>query len=181
MISRNYGTFDDNGAAHCSSWRRYLEQIREEEEPWDFYGKWHVLFEQTFLEREFFDSIYTRMVDLLDACPEERFLVHGNYGFGNVMVHKGKITAVLDWLDAKYGDFVFDVAWLDLWSSESHAAERFQRYYATNGIAVEYYMERLRCYEYAIGLDGLRFFAKRQNQEAYLWMRQRILSLLQSP
>jgi hygromycin-B 4-O-kinase len=176
----NYGTFDDNGVGLFPSWRRYLEQIREEEEPWDFYGKWHVLFEQTFLERELFEQIYTKMVHLLDACPEERFLVHGNYGFGNVMVHEGRITGVLDWLDAKYGDFVFDLAWLDLWSPEGRFAERFQHYYATRGTRVEHYTERLRCYQCYIGLDGLRFFAKMQNHDAYRWIRQRILSLLQS-
>jgi aminoglycoside phosphotransferase (APT) family kinase protein len=31
-------------------------------------------------------------------------IVCRNYGFGNVMVHEGRITGVLDWLDAKYED-----------------------------------------------------------------------------
>ena len=166
-----YGTFDDHGVGLFSSWRRYLEQIREEEEAWDFYGKWHVLFEQTFLERELFEQVYARMIQLLDVCPEERFLEHGNYGFGNVMVHEGRITGVLDWLDAKYGDFVFDIAWLDLWSPEGRFAERFQHYYATKGTRVEHFTERLRCYQCYIGLDALRFFAKTQNYAAYRWIR----------
>jgi hygromycin-B 4-O-kinase len=99
----NYGTFNDDGIGLFPSWRRYLEQIREEEEPWEFYGKWHGLFEQAFLEREIFEHIYSQMVHLLDACPEERFLVHGDYGLSNVIVHEGRITGVLDWLEAKYG------------------------------------------------------------------------------
>lgn len=176
----NYGTFNDNGIGLFPSWRRYLEQIREEEEPWEFYGKWHRLFEQAFLEHEIFEHIYSQMVHLLDACPEERFLVHGDYGLSNVIVHEGRITGVLDWLEAKYGDFVFDIAWLDLWSPESQFAERFQRYYATKGIRMDHYTDRLRCYQCYISLDGLRFFAKTQNYDAYLWLRQRILALLQS-
>ena len=29
-------------------------------------------------------------------CPEERYLVHGGYGFNNVLAQDGRITAVID-------------------------------------------------------------------------------------
>src|SRR5579872_2919476 len=101
-----YGVFDNNGVGRSASWRTCLTSIREEEEEWNFYGKWHTLFDSTFLERDVFDHIYGHMTRLLDYCPEERYLVHGGYGFSNVIAHEGKITAILDWIDAKYGDFV---------------------------------------------------------------------------
>ena len=44
------------------------------------------------------------------------YLLHGDYGFDNVLVDQGKISGVLDWANAKYGDFLYDVAWLDFWS-----------------------------------------------------------------
>lgn len=75
---------------------------------------------------------------------------------------------------------MFDIAWLDIWSPEDRFAERFQSYYVTKGIKVEHYIERLRCYQCYIGLDGLRFFAKTQKYDSYLWLRQRVLSLLQA-
>jgi aminoglycoside phosphotransferase (APT) family kinase protein len=53
------------------------------------------------------------MTDRLGRCPEERRFLHGDDGFGNVLARDGEVTAVLDWLDAKDGDFVDDVAWLD--------------------------------------------------------------------
>jgi hygromycin-B 4-O-kinase len=155
-----------------------LAHIREEDPEWDFYGKWHTLFETTFLERDIWESLYIRMVKLLDSCPDDRYLVHSNYGFGNVLAEGGRITAALDWLDAKYGDFLYDVAWLDFWAPEIGFQARFATHYAERGVAVPNYAERILCYECYIALDALRFFAKRRNEEAYRWARERILVLM---
>jgi hygromycin-B 4-O-kinase len=174
--ARGHGTFDDSGVGMFPSWRSYLESIREEEEPWDFYGEWHALFEDTFLERDLFEGVYDRMVRGLDACPEERCLVHGNYGFGNLVVQEGRVTGVLDWIDAKYGDFLYDVAWLDYWFPGGGLAERFEHHYAARGIAVPGYGQRLDCYRSFIALDALRFYAKVGDREGYEWARDRILS-----
>lgn len=173
-----HGIFSDHGTGFFPSWRNYLTSIREEEPEWDFYGKWHTLFDTTFLEREVWEAIYARMVSLLDFCPEERSLVHGGYGYGNVLAENGRVTAVLDWLDAKYGDFLFDVACLDFWSDELDFRGRFAAHYAERGVATPRYAERILCYQSYLTLDAMRFFAKRQNEEAYRWVRDRILSRL---
>lgn len=173
-----YGVFDNRGAGLYTSWRSYLTSIREEEEDRNFYGKWHTLFDTTFLERDVFNSLYGEMSRLLDNCPAERWLVHGSYGFSNVIAHEGNITGVLDWIDAKYGDFVYDIAWLDFWSPEAHHSELFRRYYASQGISAPAYDERLRCYHCYIGMDALRFFAKSNQPKAYQWSRKRIFDLI---
>lgn len=173
-----YGIFGDNGVGLFRSWRDYLSAIREEDPEWDFYGKWHVLFDTTFLERDVFELIYSRMASLLEFCPEEKWLVHGGYGFGNVLAHQGRISGVLDWIDAKYGDFVYDVAWLDFWSPQQNFPARCAERYARQGIGMPHFAERMRCYECYIGLDALRFFAKSANEGAYRGTREQILSLL---
>ncbi len=173
-----YGTFGDDGVGLFPSWRRFLEVIREEEPEWEYFGKWHGLFETTFLERDVFDLLYERMTRLLDRCPEERYLVHGNYGFGNVLAKDGKITAVLDWLDAAYGDFLYDIAWLDFWAVSADWAAIFRDHYAVQGVEVSDYAERLRCYQYYTGMNALRFFAKAGDEDAYRWTRDRVLSFL---
>jgi aminoglycoside phosphotransferase (APT) family kinase protein len=81
----------------------------------------------SFLERDVFDLIYGHMTRLLDNCPEERYLVHGGYGFSNVIAHEGKITAIVDWMHAMYGDFVYDIAWLNFWSPEVNYSELFRQ------------------------------------------------------
>jgi hygromycin-B 4-O-kinase len=170
--------FDGQGTGIAKTWRGALRYIYAEEPEWDFFGTWHTLFRDSFLERDVFERVYREMTALLDACPEERALVHTCPGLANVLAEQGRITAVLDWIDAKYGDFVFDIASLDFWSPLDQLPERFARYYAEHGISVPAYAERLQCYRLYQGLDALRFFAKTRNLDAYRWARQRLRDLL---
>ncbi len=173
-----YGLFDGQGIGVSASWRGFLSIIREEEAEWDFYGKWHVLFETSILERDTFDFVYDHMVRLLNYCSEECHLVHGGYGFGNVLVHEGKVAGVVDWMDAKFGDYVYDIAWLDFWSSSNYYQQLCYKYYTSHGFSIPFFEERLLCYKCYMSLDGLRFFAKVRNEGAYQWVRGRILDLL---
>lgn len=173
-----FGTFNDEGKGVFPSWHRALSIVAEEEPEGAYYGSWHTLFETTFLERDLFMRLFNRMNDLLPHCPETRSLVHGNFGFGNVLVDNGRITAVLDWVDAKYGDVLFDVAWLDFWHPTTNWAAVVRDHYHTNGVLVPSYEERLRCYYCSIGMDALRFFAKGGNKPAYDWTKERVTSAL---
>src|SRR5207249_1974221 len=53
--------------------------------------------------------------DLLPRCPEERQVVHGDYGYDNVLAEHGRVTGVLDWEALRYGDPLYDVAYLQLY------------------------------------------------------------------
>ncbi len=172
-----FGVIGDDGNGLSSSWRDHLASVREPGPDWDFYGGWQALFETSFLDRAAFDQLYGRMADLLPFCPEHRFLVHGSFGFGNVLAAGRKITAVLDWIDAAYGDFLYDVAWLDFWSAGMDVAGIFRRHYADRGVAVPGYDERLRCYEGFIGLDASRFYAKAGDERSYRWLWDRLREL----
>jgi hygromycin-B 4-O-kinase len=44
-------------------------------------------------------------------------------------------------------------------------------------VALPFYEERVLCYECYTALDALRFFAKKGDEQAYQWTRQRILQL----
>ena len=176
--TEKYGIFDDTGLGLFPSWQAHLLSVVEEEAEDGFFGKWHRLFEESFLERELFDRVFEEMKSLLVYVPEERFLVHGDYGFNNVLAEEGKITAVLDWANAQYGDFVYDVAWLDYYSPGVGYGPRFQQYYLAQNRSVPHFAERLKCYECYISLNALRFYAKSDLPEAYGWARQRIFDIL---
>jgi hygromycin-B 4-O-kinase len=175
-----FGWIGDDGAGMFSSWQGFVARIIEEEHADGFFGKWHALFETTFLEREFFETVYRRMLRLLPFCPEERRLVHGGYGFNNVLAEGGAVTAVLDWTDAMYGDFLFDVAWLAFWDPGRDYQTLFRADYAEKGVAVPDFEQRLLCYQCYIALDGLRFNAKFNNVTAYNWVKGRITELLRT-
>ncbi|MDA1256842.1 MAG: aminoglycoside phosphotransferase family protein [Chloroflexi bacterium] len=173
-----YGMFDGDGRGTFPTWPEALLDVAAEGEPGSFYGAWHHYFNDTFLDRQFFDRIYGHMTALLEFCPAERSLVHGDYAYGNVMVQNEKITAVLDWANAMYGDFLYDVAWMDLGSPALDYRSRFRRYYQETDRPVDHFEERLLCYQCYISLDAQRWYAKSSNSADYAWMRDRTLHLL---
>ncbi len=176
--TQGYGLFTATGEGQWASWETFLRGIRDEEEAGDFYGRWHNLFDQTFLERDLFERVYDRMVSLLEWCPTTRFLVHWRYGYGCVFVQHGQVTGVLNWVDAAYGDFVYDIAWLGYYAPEQQIPMRVWHQYQAHEEDIPHYFKRLRCYECHISLDALRFFAKANNPSGYAWIRDRIMGLL---
>jgi hygromycin-B 4-O-kinase len=181
-FTTGYGNFNEQGIGMAKDWPSYLRSVREEEVEESFYGKWHSLFETTFLEKVFFDYIYDQMESLLVYCPTERFLIHGGYGYGNLMLdtQNNQVTGVIDWADAKFGDFLYDVVWLDFWSPSPDIdfIQLFRDYYVAQEIPVVNFTERVLCYACFIGLDALRFFAKKNDLGAYEYTCTRLQSLL---
>ncbi|HWE63678.1 MAG TPA: phosphotransferase [Chloroflexota bacterium] len=172
-----YGDVDDVGMGRYPSWAAYLGAIADED-PDDYYGRWSRLYDESFLERPLCEQMLAQMIPLLSCCPRGRSLVHGDFGFDNVIVDGERITAVLDWANMKYGDFLFDVAWLSFWPSPVRYEDLFRRHYAERGRAVPQYEERLRCYTCYIGLTALRFFAHTGQRAPYSWARDRVRTLL---
>ena len=89
-----------------------------------------------------------------------------------------QITGVVEWTDALYGDFVFDVASLVLWYPELDFASHFAAHIARQGLSVPNLDQRLRCYQLYISLDALRFFAKQNHPQLLNWTQERLLAIL---
>lgn len=175
---QGYGVFDYRGMGMASSWHTFLKQVADEEVEQDYFGKWHHLFDDTFLERDLFEEIYHHMLRLLNYCPEERYMVQGSASLNNMLAQGGKITAVLDWLDARYGDFVYDIATLDYWCPWLRVSERFQHYYQEHQVIIPAYEERILCYQCYTTLGAMRFYAKSGQEQSYQFVRAMILQKL---
>jgi len=173
----NFGYLDTKGVGASASWRQHLASISDEK-PYDEFGLWHTLFRNSFLEKDVFDSIYQKMLSLLVYCPEERYLLHGDYGFDNALAHKGKVSAILDWAMSQYGDFLYDVAYLHYFSDHYDFQDYFRQFYENKHVTVPYYSERMLCYICYAGLGAMKFFASRQQEKPYYWARERVLSLI---
>jgi hygromycin-B 4-O-kinase len=86
------------------------------------YGSWHEFLQAPALKATSWESAWTQprsrqLAELLDTynaligqCPDERRLVHGDWGSNNLLVADGRVTAVLDWENAATGDPLYDVA-----------------------------------------------------------------------
>lgn len=172
--SRGYGAWDRDGNGEAASWRDFLTGIMENKAE-GFYRDWHALFRDSFLEREVYEAIYRRLLRLVEYCPEERALVHADLHFDNLLADGRRITGVIDWGNACYGDPLYDVAWLGRWTAWGaplvDAALLRGRYGA-----MPHYDERLACYECFLGLDDLRFYAKTGRRAQYRSLRDRLLA-----
>ncbi len=170
--TQGYGVFDDQGKGFDPTWHASLLKIATEEDERNYFGKWHRLFDETFLERDLFENLYQRMQELLVFCPEERTLLLGGLTTRNLLARDGKITAVLDLVGASYGDAVYDIAPLDFWWPPLGIREAFLAYQQQRERDLPFYSERLLCYHCYHTLIGLRFYAKSGNEQGYQNIRE---------
>ena len=110
--SSGYGDWDGDGAGRYTSWPAFLAEIDKNHDD-GFYLNWHRYFDASFLERDVFDRVYQRMVALAAQVPNLRQLVHNDYQFENILTDGERMTGVIDWANALYGDPLYDVAWLN--------------------------------------------------------------------
>ena len=177
--SRGYGAWDADGHGRAASWHDFLAAIIENQTD-GFYQDWHALFGTSFLERDVYEAVYRRMLQLAAYCPAERALLHCDYHFDNVLADGRRITGVIDWGNACYGDPLYDVAWLGWWfvkEGNLEAATLLRRRHA----AAPHFAERIACYECHLGLDDLRFYARTGRRRQYDWTRDRLLARSASP
>jgi hygromycin-B 4-O-kinase len=164
--TQGYGGFNESGFGPDETWQMYLSKIRDEE-PGQFFGNWHEMFDTTFLEKDRFEAYYSQMMRHINFIPVPRLLVHGAFGYDNVLIENGKVTAVLDWQDAKFGDPLFDIAYLDFWLSSFNLLESYKTYCAEHGIHYSDYRDRVLASKYYNALSAMLFFAKINNRDAY--------------
>ena len=171
-----YGGFDHQGSAPHTSWPEYLLSVADAD-PNGFHGNWHHLFDDSILERDLFETLLAEMRRLLPHCPAERHLIHGDYGADNMIARDGEIVAVLDWANARLGDFLWDIAWLGICMPDHDVVGTALSRYASKGQRLASAEARLRCYYCYIGLDTLRFFARSNHEDGYRWIRSRIRAM----
>jgi hygromycin-B 4-O-kinase len=173
-----FGLFNGRGQGFFPDWPGNLRCVKDEERADGFFGKWHTLFDTSFLDRNEFNRIYEIMESLITHCPTKRYLVHGGFAGGNVLIHKGSVSAVIDWMDAKYGDFIYDIAWITYWDLENRYRDTLLTEYTRRDFDMKASAERILCYHCYMALDGMRFFSKKQDFEGYTWVVNRISQLL---
>ncbi len=162
--TKGFGKWNEEGVGECKKWKDRILMVDEyvkdtAEKPG--------LFKTSFLEKDFWDNAYNIILKLLPYCPEEKYLVHGDYGFDNILSNGRKITGVIDWEESMYGDFIYDVAWLDFWSKKTDYKNLYAKHYQAKKIKIINYEERILCYKIYIGLRTLSFYAYSEQKNKY--------------
>jgi hygromycin-B 4-O-kinase len=180
-----FGLWGADGNAAHATWRTMLLDIANDPPSARTFG-WRERLPETPLAQRAFASGYARLQMLVDACPEARHLVHSDLLNFNVLVTADRISAVLDWGSSLYGDFVWDLAWFTFWQpwytawASVDLRQAALAHYQQVGLAVPNFEERLRCYELAIGLDGLAYQAwAAKSPENLAWTARRVTGLLE--
>jgi hygromycin-B 4-O-kinase len=168
--SRGYGQWDGAGNGAAATWRGHLAAVMDNQDE-GYYRDWHALFRDSFLERAVYEAVYRRMLHLAARCPEERALIHSDLHFDNILAEGGRVTGVIDWGNAAYGDPLYDVAWLGRWNTYSRGAIVDPALLRARYGALPGYDERIACYECFLGLDDLRFYARTNRRAEYEAMR----------
>lgn len=164
-----------------ASWPDYLRSFYNQK----FAFTWSDLIKKTFLEKDVYEEekdvyeeSFTKIQALLPYCPPEKYLVHGDFGFDNLLLDRQRVTAVLDWAEMRFGDFLYDVAYLDFWSKKIPYGDLWKISCETDGRPVPHFEERMVCYMLHIGLSSLATAAMTKDERAYIRARERMRSVL---
>ena len=169
-----YGEFDLSGNGKSSSWQEWL--LTHISLP-DF--DWRALVAKGIIEQNFLDKVFDAFKRLVDQVPNERKLIHGDFGSNNVLTRNGKIVAAIDWDAASYGDWLFDVAGAYYWSDHLLCMRLAAAYYERALSRLPDYRARINCYQIRAALTEIYEHAHRREQEELRWHVERCQKVLE--
>lgn len=169
--STGFGEFNHYGHASFPSWRNYILSVIDED---------GFMRDAPDIDADLVGTLSERLIGWIDDCPEERKLVHGDFGSNNVLVDKEAytITALLDWEEALYGDPLFDVANAYYWRTWLACMEASAEYWEAHLRTMTNYRQRVACYQLHIGLRELRKASLDGNILMLEWTQDRCRQLL---
>lgn len=165
--STGFGFWNKAGKAVHNSWRDFLLDDRNESEGSLNHG-WRQILESSAMGMDAYNLVWEKFENLIDHCPEVRGVVHSDTVNRNVLVEEGRISAVLDWGSAFFGDPLYEIAWIKFcepWfpaSKDINLVNRliddFKLDPNSNTTNIE---QRLLCYQLRIGADAIAYNAFR--------------------
>lgn len=162
--TRGYGIWAPDGTGPAASWAQALLAISQETAR---VPGWRAALAASPVGIDRFDLGYARLRELAEGLPDERRIIHGDLVNRNVLVQGRRITAVIDWGNALYGDWLYDAAWLIFWwpwfpqwQGIDIAAELDQHWQQHGGLPLLLH-RRLRACLVHIGLDAMAYNAYR--------------------
>jgi hygromycin-B 4-O-kinase len=169
--STGYGSWGVDGNAPHQSWRAALLAVADDR-PGERTHGWRERLVASPTGSDPFDQALARLEALIPDDAEERRLIHSDLLNYNVLVEDGRISAVIDWGCGMYGDFLYDLAWFEFWAPwygnwrgidfRSEAA----RHYASIGLTVPRFEERLTGCQIHIGLAAQAYNAFKERWDA---------------
>lgn len=169
--STGYGSWGADGNAPHQSWRTALIAIADDR-PGERTHGWRERLVASPTGSGPFNEALARLDALIPDDAQERHLIHSDLLNFNVLVEDGRISAVIDWGCAMYGDFLYDLAWFEFWAPWYPAwrgidfKHEASCHHAAIGLAVPRFEERLTCCQINIGLAAQAYNAFKERWDA---------------
>jgi hygromycin-B 4-O-kinase len=163
-----FGRFDANGIAPHDTWKSFLTSVAD---PLQFDWK-----ETSGVDMAVVGAAIELVMAFAGRCPERRRLVHGDFGSYNLMTDRGRITAVIDWDRALFGDPLYETANLLFWREE--CLEQLILMLSAGSDGGPASKEPLLCYQLRIGLQEIYESATGETPVALAWLTMRCKSLV---
>jgi len=173
-----YGKFSSkDGNAPFRSWRDCLSSVLDKQK-----YDWKKVQSMEFVDSKLVDDLKSIFMELIQYCPEDRKLRHGDFGSNNVLVDSDvpKITAIIDWDNASYGDPYYDIAGAYFWSTWLMCMEKTSNYWDETLSKVPNYHERILCYQLHIGLEEIYENALDGDIDTLAWCQERCRQILEN-
>jgi hygromycin-B 4-O-kinase len=169
-----WGLTDADGHGRFASWVEYLRSFYNQK----FAFTWEDLFDRTCMERTIHERYTSVMEEYLPYCTTNKYWVHGDFGYDNVMSDSRRITGVLDWAELRLGDFVYDIAYLEFWTQDVPYKTQWQVWAASKGLEVDSFERRVQCYLAHIGLASLAIASIRNDLDDYNKVKARMQRMI---
>lgn len=182
--SAGYGMWHPDGTAQYKSWRAFLLDVQNDELTRRTHG-WSNELALFPIKEKFFHEVFDFMKTLIDECPEDRYLIHNDLLHYNVLVSGDRLSAVIDWGNSIYGDFLYELALFSFYAPWYYPSmngidwtvEACNHYEAT-GLSVPSFKERLLCYETRIALHGMAYCAFKKRWSVFDAVAKRAADLM---
>jgi hygromycin-B 4-O-kinase len=164
-----YGNWESDGHGPQGTWREALLYRFEGDPPAHRTHGWRAALETSPGGTRDFDTALKALERLAEHMPPQRHVIHNDLLNHNVLVQGDRISAVLDWGNAMYGDPLYDAAWLlycqpryTSWPELDLAGE-LRRHWEASASVPEDLEARLLCYQIHVGLDAQAYAAYKRN------------------
>lgn len=166
--SSGYGEFDENGNGKYETWEDFTLAVLDYD--------WKKVTD--VIDAELVEKIKDELKRLVLLCPNERKLVHGDFGANNVIVEDKQIKSVIDWENALYGDTLYDIAIAYFWSPWLLCMQKSAEYWEELFNRTDDYHSRIRCYQLRIALHEIYDNATDSDVKMVDWLQKRANDIL---
>jgi len=152
-----YGKILDDGRGEFDSWQDFLMAVFESGTGANIKIKRQVeegLYDSKLLEQA---EAATRKLLADTSTYETKHLLHGDFQPHNVIVKEKDVVAVLDWGNAKYGDFAYDIMWCVMHGPEVASLKEIKSTYKRSGLDTTEIHTRLKLAEISILISWAMF------------------------